>query len=155
MRNVGLALRVIVSALTIWLFVSLELTLLGGIIGGLVFLAGFILTFSLENRYGTSMIRILRVDYKVIERDFRMMFKDKHIQFYKRTDEDAYSYEFPGHNLVMTVEPYVLHHLVVARQMTSQSATAVILRELSSKNKAFAEMLAQSIDELAQQRADS
>jgi hypothetical protein len=107
------------------------------------------LAFILKNRFANSMVRILKFDYEELERDFRIVFKNKYIRFYRRSEEDAYRYEFPGHRLSMTVQPYWLFS-----DMNPQPATLVTLRLLNAKNKAFAEMLADSIDEMADQRAN-
>ena len=71
-----------------------------------------------------------------------MVFKDKHIHFRRKTEEDAYCYEFPGRSLSMIVQPYWLSG-------DKNPVTKVTLYELTAKNEAFAEMLAESIDEMA------
>lgn len=106
------------------------------------------LAFILKNRFANSMVRILKFDYEKLERDFRIVFKNKNIRFYRRSEEDAYRYEFPGHSLNMTVQPYWLSF------DSEQPATKLTLHILSAKNEAFAEMLAESIDEMADQRAN-
>ena len=100
------------------------------------------LAFIFKNRYGNSLVRILKFDYEEIERDFRIVFKNKNIRFYRRSEEDSYRYEFPGRSLNMTVQPYWL-------SPESKLVTKVTLHELTAKNKEFAEMLAESIDEMA------
>ncbi|MCA9952787.1 MAG: hypothetical protein KDE48_24225 [Anaerolineales bacterium] len=100
------------------------------------------LAFIFKNRYGNSLVRILKFDYEEIERDFRIVFKNKNIRFYRRSEEDSYRYEFPGRSLNMTVQPYWL-------SPESKPVTKVTLHELTAKNKEFAEMLAESIDEMA------
>ena len=102
-----------------------------------------------KNRYANSMVRILKFDYEEIERDFRIVFKKNNIRFYRKSEEDVYCYEFPGRSLSMTVQPYWL-----SSDINLQPVTKVTLRVLNAKNKAFAEMLADSIDELADQRAN-
>lgn len=106
------------------------------------------LAFILKNRFANSMVRILKFDYGEIERDFRTVFKNKYIRFYRKSEEDAYLYEFPGHSLNMTVQPYWL-----SLDM-NQPATKVTLHILNANNKEFAEMLADSIDEMADQRVN-
>ena len=107
------------------------------------------LAFIFKNRFANSMVRILKFDYEEIERDFRIVFKNKNIRFYRRSEEDAYRYEFPGHNLSMTAKPYWLS------PDSERPATKVTLYELTAKNEAFAEMLADSIDEMADRRANN
>ena len=107
------------------------------------------LAFIFKNRYANLMVRILKFDYEEIERDFRFVFKNKNIRFNRKSEEDTYRYEFPGHSLSMTVQPY---WLTIDNQ---QPATLVTLRILNAKNEAFADMLAASIDEMAAQRASS
>lgn len=107
-----------------------------------------LLAFIFKNRYGNSMVRILKFDYEEIERDFRILFKDRNIRFYRKSEDDAYYYEFPGHRLSMTAQPYWLSG-------DKKPVTKVTLYELTAKNEAFAEMLAESIDEMADQRAKS
>jgi hypothetical protein len=151
-RNIVRVVALVIAILLSILFVSLGL--LGIAQTSLLFLALFmatevILAFILKNRYANSMVRVLKFDYEEIERDFRLVFKEKHIRFYRRSEEDAYRYEFPGHSLNMTVQPHW-----VQRDPNSQPVTKVTLYELSAKNEAFAEMLAEAIDEMANQRAD-
>jgi hypothetical protein len=50
----------------------------------------------------------------------------------------------------MTVQPHW-----VQRDPNSQPVTKVTFYELSAKNEAFAEMLAEAIDEMANQRANN
>ena len=107
------------------------------------------LAFIFKNRYANSMVRILKFDYEEIERDFRIVFKNKNIRFYRRSEEDAYRYEFPGHRLSMTIPPYWLS------PDSERPFTKVTLYELTAKNEAFAEMLAGSIDEMADRRANN
>ena len=104
------------------------------------------LAFIFKNRFANSMVRILNFNYEEIERDFRIVFKNKNIRFYRRSEEDAYRYEFPGHNLSMTAKPYWLS------PDGEKPVTKVTLHELTTKNEAFAEMLADSIDEMADRR---
>ncbi len=122
-------------------------------VAGIFFIIVFVilrisLAFILKNRFANSMVRILKFDYEKIERDFRIVFKEKSIRFYRKSEEDAYYYEFPGHSLNMIVEPYWLHN-------NAPPATLVTLRVLNAKNKAFAEMLADAIDEMADQLANN
>ncbi|MEZ4591979.1 MAG: hypothetical protein R3D55_12685 [Chloroflexota bacterium] len=106
------------------------------------------LAFVLKNRFTNSMVRVLKFDYEELERDFRTLFKLKFIRFYRKIEEEAYSYEFPGRDLRMTVRPYWLNS-----DMSQPPATKVTLRIVNAQNKEFAEMLADSIDEMAVQRA--
>ena len=145
-----------VSAIISILLIILLLSLGFGIeVAGVFFILVFVimrvlLAFIFKNRFANSMVRILKFDYKEIERDFRTVFKNKYIRFYRKSEDDAYRYEFPGHSLSMTVQPYWL-----SSDMTLQPATLVTLRVLNAKNTAFAEMLADSIDEMVDQRANS
>lgn len=108
------------------------------------------LGFIFKNHYGNSLVRILKFDYEEFERDFRMLFKEKNIRFKRNAEEDSYRYDFPGYSLSMTVQP----HWVQVEQGL-QPVTKVTLYELTSKNEAFAEMLAESIDEMIEQLAYS
>ena len=119
---------------------------------GVIFIAVFfglriLLAFLLKNRFANSMVRILKFNYEELERDFRTVFKNKYIRFIRRSEEDAYHYEFPGHHLNMTVKPYWLSGDI-------QSVTLVTQHGLTAKNQAFAEMFAEAIDEMAEQRAN-
>ena len=144
-----------VSAVISILLIILLLSLGFGIeVAGVFFIVVFVimrvsLAFIFKNRYANSMVRILKFDYEEIERDFRIVFKNKNIRFYRRSEEDAYRYEFPGHSLSMTVQPYWLS------PDSEQPVTKVTLYELTAKNEAFAEMLADSIDEMADRRANN
>ena len=140
-----------VSAAISLLLIILLLVLGFGIeVAGVFFLLIFAimrvsLAFIFKNHYANSMVRILKFDYEdyeKIERDFRIMFKDKHIRFQRKSDEDSYRYEFPGRSLSMTVQPYWLSG-------DKKPVTKVTLYELTEKNEVFAEMLAESIDEMA------
>ncbi|MEZ4643448.1 MAG: hypothetical protein R3E31_12070 [Chloroflexota bacterium] len=153
LRKIVWAVSAAASTLLVILLLSLRVLEIEA--AGLLFLAVFIimrvsLAFILKNRFANSMVRILKFDYKEIERDFRTVFKNKYIRFYRKSEDDAYRYEFPGHSLSMTVQPYWL-----SSDMTLQPATLVTLRVLNAKNTAFAEMLADSIDEMVDQRANS
>ena len=107
------------------------------------------LAFIFKNRYANSMVRILKFDYEEIERDFRILFKNKNISFKRISEEDAYRYDFPWHSLSMIVQPHWLSY------ESEQPATKVTLRVLNAKNKEFAEMLAEAIDEMADQLAEN
>ena len=56
------------------------------------------------------MVRILNFDYEEIESDFRIVFKENHIQYKYKIEDDAYCYEFPWRRLSMTVQPYWLSY---------------------------------------------
>lgn len=149
-QSIVWAISAVISFLLLILLLSLNL---GIETAGVLFIAVFAITrvslaFILKNRYANSMVRVLKFDYEEIERDFRIVFKNNHIRFYRKSEEDAYHYEFPGHSLSMTVQPHWLSF------ENKQPATKVTLRVLNAKNKAFAEMLAASIDEMADQRAN-
>lgn len=122
-------------------------------VAGVFFIVVFVilrisLAFLFKNRFANSMVRILKFHFEEIEHDFRLVFKEKNIRFYRNSEEDAYRYEFPGHSLSMIVQPYWLS------MDMKQPVTKVTLYELTAKNEAFAEMLAESIDEMAYQRAN-
>ncbi|MBE2222967.1 MAG: hypothetical protein IAF02_15590 [Anaerolineae bacterium] len=145
-----------VTSIIITVLLIIPLLLLGqGIeVAGVFFIVIFAITritlaFILKNRFANSMVRILKFDYEEIERDFRIVFKNKNISFKRISEEDAYRYEFPWHKLSMTVEPYWLS------PDSKKPATKVTLFELTTKNKAFAEMLAKSIDEMADERPNN
>ena len=140
----------VISALLITLLLSLGFSLE---VAGIWFILVFVvlrvsLAYLFTNWYANSMVRILNFNYEEIERDFRLLFKDKNIRFSKKTAEDVYRYEFAGHNLTMTVQPYW-----VQWEPTSRPLTKVTLYQLTATNEAFAEMLANAIDEMANQRA--
>lgn len=140
-----------VSAVFSILLIIILLSLGFGIeVAGIYFIFVFVmmrisLAFIFKNRFGNSMVRVLKFDYKEIERDFRMVFKDKNISFKRTTEEDAYCYDFPWQRLSMIVQPHWLSY------DSKKPATKVTLRVLNAKNKAFAEMLAEAIDEMANQ----
>ena len=141
----------VISLLLIIILVSLGFEIeTAGVFFILVFvLLRVLLAFIFKNRFANSMVRILKMDYEEIERDFRMLFKNKSIRFYRKLGDDAYSYEFPGRNLNMTVQPHWL-----SIDMNQRPATKVTLRLLNEKNKEFAEMLANSIDQMVDQQAN-
>ena len=144
--GVSAIFSILLIILMVWLGYEIE-------VAGVFFIVVFVITrvslaLLLNNRYANSMVRILKFDYEEIERDFRMIFKKNSIRYYREVEEDAYCYEFPGRNLSMTVQPHWL-----SMDMTQQPVSKVTLRVLNEKNKAFADMLADSIDEMAGQRA--
>lgn len=123
-------------------------------VAGVFFLLTFaalrlLLAYLFKNRYANSMVRLLKSDYEALERDFRMVFKNNQIRFTRQTDAEAYSYDFPGHSLSMTVQPHWAQIESPARPFTK-----VTLHELTAKNEAFAQTLAESIDEMIEQRPD-
>lgn len=107
------------------------------------------LAFIFKNRYANSMVRILKFDLEEIERDLRMVFKEKGIRFHRDAEEETYTYEFPGRHLSMTAQPYWL-----SIDMNAKPVTKLTLLVLNAKNKEFAEMLAGAIDEMAENRTN-
>ena len=149
-RSIVWATSAVISVLLIILLLSLGFEIE---VAGVFFIVIFVimrvsLAFILKNRFANSMVRILQFNYEELERDFRTVFKNKYIRFYRQLEEDAYHYEFPGHSLSMFVQPYWLS------SDKPQPATLVTLRILNAENKAFAKMLADSIDEMVAQRAN-
>lgn len=144
-----------VSAVVSLLLIILMLLLGFGMeVAGVFFIIVFVLlrvslAFIFKNRYGNSLVRVLKFNYEELERDFRIVFKNNNIRFYRKSEDDAYLYEFPGRNLSMIVQPYWLS------PDSEQPATKVTLQLLNEKNKEFAESLADSIDEMADLRAKS
>lgn len=142
------------AAISILLIIFLLSLGFGIEVAGVFFLVIFAimrvsLAFIFENRYVNSMVRILKFDYEEIERDFRIVFKNNNIRFYRRSEEDAYRYEFPGHHLSMTIQPYWIS------PDSERPFTKATLYKLNAKNKAFAEMVADSIDEMAHRLASA
>lgn len=155
-RNAGFAISIVISGLLGLLFVSLGFEK-GGVVSLLVASLGFILTLILSNRKPKTMVRILELDSEENERDFRILFKENYIQFVRKKEDDAYRYEFPGRGLSMTIQPYTIHNYnyFIDRQVMKQPTIEVTLGELNAKNKEFAESLAESIDEMANNLANS
>jgi hypothetical protein len=121
-------------------------------VAGIFFLVLFaflrvVLAVIFKDRMANSLVRLLKFDYEEIERDIRMVFKNKGIRFYRRVEEDVYRYEFPGRNLSMIAQPYWIS-LERARPYTK-----LTLYKLTAKNEAFAEMLAEAIDEMEELRS--
>ncbi|MCB9418937.1 MAG: hypothetical protein H6667_03990 [Ardenticatenaceae bacterium] len=150
LRSIVWGASAVIAILLFIILVSLGMGIdaAGGLFIVVFFTIRVSLAFILKNRYANSMVRILKFDYEELERDFRTVFKNKYIRFRRKSEEDVYSYEFPGHNLSMIVQPYWLSSDI------TQPVTLVTLRILNAKNEAFAEMLAESIDEMAEQRAN-
>lgn len=148
-RSIVWGVSAVLSILLIIVMLSLGFaTEVAGVFFILVFaITRVLLALLLNNRYANTMVRILKFNYEEIERDFRTVFKNKYIRFHRKSEEDAYRYEFPGHNLSMTVQPYWL-----SADVNPKSVTKVTLQLLNAKNKEFAEMLAASIDEMVEQR---
>lgn len=154
-RNVGIGITLGIALLLAFLTSLLGLGRLSVIIVGIVAIVGMTVSITMGNRYARSMVRILKFDYEEIERDFRILLKDNYIQFNRKTIEDVYRYDFPGHRLSMTVEHYQILNTGKEEQKTwFLPATQVTLSELNSKNQAFAERLADLIDEMASQLAN-
>ena len=140
----------IISILLILLMLSLGYSLE---VAGVFFILAFVilrvaLAYLFKNRYANSMVRILKFDYEKIERDFRLIFKDKNIRFQRKSEDDSYRYEFLGYNLSMIVQPHWIQW-----EPTSRPLTKLTLYKLTARNEEFADMLAASIDEMANQRA--
>lgn len=139
----------VISSLLIILLLSLGYRIqVAGVFFILVFaILRILLAYIFNNRYANSMVRLLKFDYEEIERDFRFVFKNKFLRYKHITEEEAYSYEFPWRKLTMTVQPYW-------RSGDMEPVTKVTLHKLTAKNEAFAEMLAEAIDEMALQLAN-
>ena len=154
-RNVGMGITLGIALLLAFLTSLLGLGRPGILVVGIVAVVGMMVSITIGNRYARSMVRILKFEYEEIERDFRILFKDNHIQFHRKTEEDVYRYNFLGHRLSMTIEPYQILNPVEEGQTTwFLAATQVTLSELNTKNQAFAEKLADLIDEMAEQLAN-
>ncbi|WP_420644576.1 hypothetical protein [Candidatus Leptofilum sp.] len=115
--------------------------------------AVFSLTFALQNRHANALIRVLKMEYTAVDFALRLLFKEKQIRFNRQTEEESTRIEFSGQSLTMTVQPYFLHNFVANQKTRPQPATLLTIRGLNEQNKAFAEMLADSIDEMAKQKA--
>lgn len=139
------------AAVSVLLMIILLLLGVGADIIGISFISVFLfmrvlLAFALKNRFANSMVRILKFDYEEVERDFRILFKNKNIRFHRKEKEDAFYYEFLGRKLSMTAEPFW-----VSADINQKPVTKLTLYELTGENSAFAEMLADTIDEMAEQ----
>lgn len=137
------------AVVSMLLFTALLALGFGLEVAGVFFIIVFValrisLAFAFNNRYANAMVRVLRVDYEAIERDFRLLFKERSIRYYRKSEDDAYAYEFPGRSLSMRVQAHWL-----SQDMVKQPVTKVTLSVVSEKNRAFAEMLADAIDEMA------
>ena len=144
-----LLVSIMVIGFPAWLF---ELKGWSALIASIVgFLGGVVLAFTLLKSQANSMVRVLKFSCQEVERDFRFLFKDNNIHFYRKTEEDAFRYYFPGHsNLGMTIQRYELLNLGVKGQNKMiLPATKITLGDLDEENKAFAEKLAGLIDEMA------
>lgn len=148
-RNVwGASLAISMLLLILLLALGMGIAEAGGVIFVVFILLRVALAFLFNNRYANVMVRVLKFDYEEIERDFRMVFKNKSIRYYRKSEDDAYCYEFPGRNLSMTVQPHWLSF-----ESHRQPVTKVTLRVVNAQNRAFAEMLAAAIDEMTVRRA--
>ncbi|MEM7032780.1 MAG: hypothetical protein AAF629_24735 [Chloroflexota bacterium] len=116
--------------------------------------AGLTVTFALNNHYATSMVRVLQLDSEEAEWAIRLMFKDKNITFSQQADEEVYIFKFPSPGLTLTIAPYVLHNAMFERDMNPQPAAKVIFEGLNAKNRVLTKLLAEAINEVANQRAD-
>lgn len=151
-RNVGLALTGAVLVVVTTLLLSNGLAWMSQWLGNLVVIVGLLLTYRRMKLNAEMMTRILRNDYEEIERDFRVIFKENHIRYYRRVEEDSYYYEFPGRSLTMRVEPYIFHNLLFVKQQNPQPAASIRLSDVTTKNVEFANFLADSIDERMAER---
>ena len=145
-RNTGVTITVSVSILLTGLLLLVGMAWMSQWLGIVVVVAGLVATHRRMRKNAETMTRVLRQDYEEIERDFRMIFKDHNIRYYRRMDEDAYAYEFPGRSLTMRVEPYVFHNLLLSRTGNPNPAACIHLRKVNSQNAQFAEFLAETID---------
>ncbi len=114
-------------------------------------IVGFVAAFALVKWRANAMVRVLKFDCQEIEREFRILFKDNNIQFNRKPAEDGYRYNFFGRNdLSMTIQSYSpFNRGVEDKDGRVSSATKITLGDLNKKNEAFAEQLADLIDEMA------
>lgn len=148
-REVGLSITVGLAILLALLTSMLRLVERSELIAVLVLVVGSAISIIVSDRYAKSKVRTLKYEYEEIERDFRFLFKAKHIPFNRRREECGYRYDFPGHGLNMTIEHYEVPdvHLQIM-----QSFTQVKLNEIDDENQAMADRLAMAIDEMVNQR---
>lgn len=151
-RNVGLGVT-FCAAILLALLASLQGEGQGvEMVGMAVAVLGIWLSLAVGKRYAKSMIRVLKFDYEEIERDFRLLFKENNIRFSRKMEASIYRYDFFGHSLSMTVEPYGLMNLGLGDGKSMiLPATQITLGKLDAKNQAFADKLANLIDEMANQ----
>ena len=151
-QNIIRIIALVISILLSILFLLLEL--LDIVYLSLIFLTVFTITevtwlFIIKNHFADSLVRVLKFDYEELDFDFRMLFKNNQIRFYRELKEDSYQYEFPGHSLFMTAQ---LHW--ISRDQLIPAATKITLHTVTAKNEAFAQTLADAIDEMAIERAN-
>lgn len=145
---IAVAIIAFLVALSFW---SLGPAQLGGIAVATYFVLNFIITFTVNNLFPNAMVRVLRFDYIEFEDDIRTLFQENKLNFFRRTGEEIYNFDFPEEDLTVSVEPYVV---VPSRTTNSNAATKLTLEKLSSANRSFADQVTGLIDELVTRRLE-
>ena len=151
-QNIVRIIAFVISILLSILFLSLKLLDIVNL--SLIFLTIFMITevswlFILKNHFADSLVRVLKFDYEELDWDFRMLFKNNQIRFYRELKDDSYRYEFPGHSLFMTVQRHW-----ISRDQLIPAATKITLHKVIAKNEAFAQTLADTLDDMAKERVN-
>ena len=131
---------------------GLERNWLTLLISTLITIVATLLAFALMKLRAKSMTRALKMEKDAALFALRMMFKDKQIRYNQQLEDDISRFEFHGQSLTMTVQPYFLHNFVFGPKNNPQPATLVILNGLEAHNQSFADLLTESIDEMAKQQ---
>lgn len=116
----------------------------------LVLAAGAVTVIAVERRYAKSRVRVLKFKTEDSDREFRKLFKEHHIRFYRKENKLGYNYTFPGRGISMTIKDFQVPDVHLE---TLHSFTQVMLLEINATNEPFANHLADLIDEMAQRRS--
>ncbi len=125
---------------------------MGAIAIAIYFPLSFMSTFIINRLFADSLVGTFRVNFQELDHDLRLLLKQRSILNYRKAVKDVYSYEFPSHHLMMSVQPYV----IVQRSGRKPSfATTVSFHQLNNRNKAFVGQLTEAINEMVKQRTRS
>jgi hypothetical protein len=114
----------------------------------LIWIVGVKLTFILNDHFAKSMVRTIRLDYDLALWEVQRAFRNNNIWFSAQIEEDVIRFKFREPFMILTIEPYVFNFMVDQETETNQGSK-VTLHRLNTKNKAFAVILTEAIDEMA------
>lgn len=133
-----------------------------GILGAVSVLIGLVVMIvTFRNRDTPLLIRTLKMDYDSAEFALRMIFKNERILFQRQAGEelDTHKFEFPNHNLSLSICPYdLINGVALGRDAVSKkvivdsAGVLVTLQDVTSANQAFVDKLTTAIDKMAEQQ---
>lgn len=124
---------------------------LTGALTAIIWVFGIRLAVILNNYFAKTMVRIFQFESDVAVGIVQRVLRDKYIRFNRREEANHITFELRQQALILTVESFPLN-LPIDDHIKETPATKVALQGLNSQNKAFAEMLSEAINEMANER---